>query len=309
MLLFAVADFGIYYLPTDIHNFSVFLMLLAILHSFGNQIYWAPSNAIFFNALGSLDSPGKYSGIMSIVEMISATLAGVAGLLLSDPARFLYLWPLGGTVLLLSILPLLGLHISFEDHLSTIQGFKKLSLSAILANINPDHRFQITAIPLLLVFLFKSLNVSIWITGITFLASVLISYIAGRYKDSSRPFPYIIATISLGLMWILYAFAKTPLIFILLGVGVQLASLMLDVGREARLGREVVNSGNPLNTAFAIECSRAIGGTISFSVLLVVYLIYGPTAQLFLALGVIFILPRARYAIGNIDGALHSPRA
>lgn len=177
--------------------------------------------------------------------------------------------------MLLSILHLVGIKLSKIKIRSFYKSLKKVSWSAFIANVNPEHELKATALPLIILVLFSSIGTSITISAIVAIITVFIGINAGICKDKNKKGVIIFALIINMLVWIGYGFASTKTEFILLGILLGTSGLVLNVGREARLSREISNTKAIIESSIVIEFARSLGTAISILVILLTYLVFG----------------------------------
>ncbi len=299
MVCTAGSFMGLYFLhPGSVSfvDFSVIILLSAL----GNSFYWIPSNALYLYVVGASKHPGRYSALLSIAFIAASVLSAVAGLLFNIRDHFILLLPVAAVMVVVSVAPLLNVHIPLRKDFGFRASWKSLSWGAIAANMNPDHRFMICALPLFLAEFFHSVSASIWIMGVTAILSALCAYFAGQHKDGKKSAIYIAALVVNVGVWIGYGVATTVGVFVLLGVLLQVASTTIDTGREARLSREMANAGDATATSIAIEFARSLASVFGLVIILVLYYIYGHIPQASFAIAALFVLPRALYAIGDV---------
>lgn len=299
MLCMAISFIGIYFLHPGAVSLFTFGWIAAV-HSLGNALYWILSNALYLYVVGASDRPGRYSASLSIAFIAASMFSAIVALLLNVQSYFLLLLPIAAVMAVVSILPLVNISVPLKRSFSFRTSWKALSWRAIFANINPDHRFVVCAVPFFLVEFFGSVDTSIWIMGATAVLSAICAYYAGQYKDGKKYMIYIFALIVNVGVWIGYGVAVTVGMFVLLGVLQQVASITIDTGREARLSREMSEAGDATATSIAIEFARSLGSVIGLAIILVLYYAYGHIPQVWFAIAGLFVLPRALYAIGNV---------
>ncbi|HYD91058.1 MAG TPA: hypothetical protein VEA37_06160, partial [Flavobacterium sp.] len=156
---------GIFYLSPEHSYFYAILFSLHIVENIGNTLYVIGANTIMFEVIGASKTPGYSSAQVMSLHTLSGLLAAITGIFLNAHDSFLYLFLVGGIILLGSTIPLKGITTPELPHLSFRENLKTISLPMFLANINPNHQFKIIGLPLLILALSASLDVSIWITA------------------------------------------------------------------------------------------------------------------------------------------------
>jgi len=302
VVFMAISFISLFYIPTSSTSFIYIFLGVAILKSVSNSIYVIISNTIMFNEIGLSNLPGKYTALVSIVQTSGGILSVLLGIFLNLRGDFLFLFIIAGVMLFGSVLPLRGMKLPTLHTTSFKKCFCKLSSPAILANINPSHTLQVVGLPLIIMLVFTSINTSIWISAIAAIATMIISYVTGSFKDGRKKYLNKFALVLFFIVWIWYGFANSEIQFIFLGIVGGLAATIIRVGRNARLSREITNTKQPLESTIAIEFSRGIGGFLGVLTLFIAYSITNTLPQMILVLGALFMLPKAIYAIGNIDG-------
>ncbi len=301
LVLLSLSLFGLFYLDPAFPFFVPALVLIAIAHDFGAGLYWIPSNALLWKTVGSLSLPGRYSAIISIVKTTAVVLGAILGLFFNVHAIFLLLFPLAGCILLASIIPLRGIPVVPETGLSLRRALNSISPAAFLGNMELHVPIRLTVLPLIVFLISSSLSTSIGVVGIAAIGQAVFAYLTGKYKDRNDPFLNTFAIIGLVLIWIIYAFVSVPAWFIVLGIIAGILDDIVSTGREARLSRDVANTGRAVEATIAIEIARQIGPALIFAFLLLVYSVTGTLPQSLLVLGGILLLPVGIYAIGGIQ--------
>lgn len=295
----------------DVHGgFSlVMLFVIAALYAVSNSSYWILSNAFMFEYVGGSALPGRYSSYLFMTITLSSLLAGLSGLLLNLNDNFVILFVLMGGMLLLSMFPLHYLKPLPVKVVSFKECLKKISPAAFWANVNPEHDLITTAVPLTILFIFGSLSKSATISALATLITIIFVYLVGRNKDSNSNRLVWMGVIALVSTLVLYGFIKTPAQFLILGVIWGISKTVVNTSREARLGREVFNSSEPIQATVVVEFARSFGGFISHSVLILTLAFAGSLWQPILMLGAVFVLPQVLYALKNIDSVGPKPAA
>ncbi len=300
MLFGGICLTGLFFLNINGNSGIILLLLLGMVYGGINSCYWMLSNAFYFNYSGGSQTPGKFTSYNFIITLLAGTTVSLAALVLHLDHNFLLLFLLMGVFLLASIVPLKFLTPLPLQPVSFRKCLKTISKQAFWANVNSEHSFTTTAVPLIILFLFGSLGKSINISVIVALATMLLVYAAGKNKDKNSNvilWPSLFVVIILS---IVYGFIQSPEAFVIVGIIYGLAYNMVDASRDACLSREVSNSQNPIQATVAVEFARSLGGLIGEGVLLSTYLIFHSLWQPVLALGVLFIIPKAFYALKNI---------
>lgn len=297
----ALASLGIYFVdPTKSYAIAAFYLLSAI-SSFGTSIYAIPADAIFYRTVGRSNLPGRYSSIISAAQIGGAIMAALLSLILSANNNFLVLLPILAVVAVLSIIPLWGLNLPQEEPVNWRRSMRKISVKAFWANFIGDSRLSSSGLPLILVLLFGSLKESVFVNGSVLLIAACLSYFAGALKDKGKNSIFAVCLIGLIFIWIAYSIIKAPAAFIILGALQYISSTILDVGKDARLSREIANSGHFIEGAIAIEVTKALGTLVGVLILLAAYWLTRTLPQAILIFGIIFVIPRGLYALGLLE--------
>ena len=129
--------------------------------------------------------------------------------------------------------------------------------------------------------------------------SVLLLYLTGILWDHhmSRTPLFLCAVV------FVVAFAAIPLLSGEGAIGtvllvINVAQSILRVGFDADLGRDVVQSGNVLESSVLIEIARIWGGIIALILAILVFLVAGSIPGYTFTLLAILFLPFALYALG-----------
>lgn len=301
LVLLSLSLFGLFYLDPAYPLFLPALLLIAIVHDFGAGLYWIPSNAILWKTIGSLALPGRYSAIISIVKTVAVVLGAMLGLFFNVNAVFLLLFPVAGCILLASIIPLRGIPVVPETGLSLRRALNSISPAAFLGNMELHVPIRLTVLPLVVFLISSSISTSIGVTGVAAIGQAVFAYLTGKYKDRNDPFLNTFAVVGLVLIWVIYAFVSNSLWFIVLGIIAGILDDVVSTGREARLSREIANTGRAVEATIAVEIARQIGPALIFAFLLLVYSVTGTLPQSLLVLGGVLLLPVGIYAIGGIQ--------
>jgi len=301
MAITAFASIGIF-ITDPSRTFGVALLLIfSMVSSFGTSIYWIPSNAVFFRMVGNSHLPGRYASIISILQIAAAMFAAIISLALNVKNNFLLLLPFVAIMSLLSLIPLAGLRLPLEEPVIWRRSMKKMSARTFWANFMGDNRLRSTGIPLILVLLYGSLSASTAISSLTLFFAAILGYFAGKLKDNSNASMFLVALIGSVFVWFAYAVIKAPPMFIILGGLGYIFSTILDIGRDARLSREMANGGHFVEGAIAVEWTRALGTMAGILILIIAYWFTGTLPQAILITGVIFVIPKGLYALGVLD--------
>jgi len=301
MIITAITSVGIFIIDPSTAFGIILLMALAAVSSFGTSIYWIPSHALFFRVIGNSNLPGRYTSIITILHIVAAMLAALISLFLNVRDNFLLLLPFVAIMSLLSLIPLAGLNLPQEEQVSWRRSIKRLSARTFWANFIGDSRLTSTAIPLILVLLYSSLADSVAISALTLIFAAVLGYFAGKLKDNSNAYIFVVTLIGLVFVWVAYAVAKAPVMFIILGALEYIFSTVLSVGRDARLSREVVNNGHTVEGSIAIELTRALGTMATMLILILAYWLTDTLPQAVLLTGILFAIPKGLYALGVLD--------
>jgi MFS family permease len=301
MAIMALASFGIFFTnPSQTLTPSI-LIVLAGLSSIGTSIYWISSNAVYFRVVGASVTPGYRTSLITIIRIAAAILAAIVGLLLNVWGLFFFSLPVLAAVALLSLIPLQKLYLPLEEAVSWKRSMGRLSLKSFLANFLGDNQLRKTGIPLVLVLLYGSFSKPATIGALALLFAAVLGYLAGKLKDNNRTSIFIIALIGAIFVWAMYAVVKAPLAFVVLGTLEYIFSIVINIGRDARLGREAANNGHFVESALAVELTRALGTMAGLLVLILAYWFTKSLPQFILLTGILFVLPRGLYAIGVLD--------
>jgi MFS family permease len=301
MAITALASMGIFFTDTSLASASFLLILLAGLSSIGTSVYWIPSNAAYFRAVGPSSTPGYTTSLLTILRIAAAILAAIVSLLLNAQNHFLVLLPILAIIALLSLIPLQKLRLPLEEPVSWKRSVTRMSKKSFWANFLGDNQLRTTGVPLVLVLLYGSFSKPAAIGALTLLFAAILGYFAGKLKDGNKSSLFTIALIGAIFVWIAYAFIKAPLAFVILGTLEYIFSTILNVGRDARLGREAANTGHFVESALAVELTRALGTMAGLLVLILAYWTMGSLPQFVLLTGILFVVPRGLYAIGILD--------
>jgi hypothetical protein len=301
MLITALASLGIYFTDASRSSAITFLIFFSWLSSIGTATYWILSNAVFFRTVGHSVTPGRYASLITIVHIAAAMLAAVAGLVLNAQDHFLVLLPILAIAALLSLIPLKGLNLPAEQPVSWWRGVRRMSLRSFWANFLGDSQLRTTGLPLILILLFGSFTKSVAVGALTLLFAAVLGYFAGKLKDHNKTSLFIISLIGLIFVWLAYAVVKVPAEFVVLGTFEYIFSTILNIGRDARLGREAANNGHFVESSLAVELTRALGNLTGLAALALAYWLTGTLPQFVLSIGLIFVIPRGLYAIGVLD--------
>jgi MFS family permease len=301
MVITALTSFGIF-LVNPSQTFGVgLLLILSAVSSFGTSIYAMPSNAVFYRTIGLSQRPGRYASLIKLASIGGAMFAAVISLVLNAHSHFLALLPCVALVVMLSLIPLIGLRLPKEKPVIWKRSLRRLSVRTLLANFAGDSRLQSTGVPLILVLLSGSLGESVFVTAAVLLVAAGLAYLAGKLKDYGRSSLFFVALIGLGGVWLAYAIIASPLWFIVVGSLQYILSTILDIGVDARLSREVANTGHFIEGAIATELVQALGTLTGTMILIVAYWLTGTLPQAILVLGIVFVIPRGLYALGALD--------
>lgn len=298
----ALAYSTIYFIDPLLTNFYLILFSLAVFKQIGHSFYINISNSILHKAVGNSHTPGRFASGVSIVKLLSGILSALTGYILNIQGNFLFLFLIGSIAILASIIPLYGLKFKKIKIKSFKECLKKISIPAFIANVNPEHELKVTALPIIIMLLYSSIDVSIWISAVVAISTIAIAYIAGIYKDGRKNWFTLTALIINVIVWLRYGFVSSQIEFIVLGAILGLSGIVLTIGREAKLSREIVNTGTPIESSIIIEFARGIGMAISFLILIPAFLITGTIPQKLLTLGALFILTKGIYALKDVDG-------
>lgn len=301
MIITAATSVGIFFIDSSSALGITLLLTFALVSSFGTSIYWMPSNVILFQTIGSSNLPGHYTAIITIVHIAASILAAVISLLLNVKDNFLLLLPFVAVMSLLSLIPLTGLNLPKGEIVKWSRSIKRLSARTFWANFMGDSRLRSTAIPLILVLIYGSLAESVSISALTLIFAAILGYFAGKLKDKSNTSLFIVALIGLIFIWLAYAIAQAPMLFIILGALEYIFSTILTIGRDARLSREITNNGHIVESSIAVELTRALGTLATTLILIVAYWLTGTLPQAVLITGMIFVIPKGLYALGVLD--------
>lgn len=299
-IITSLASFGIFFVDTSKASAALFLIVLSAINSMGTSIYWIPSNAIFFQITGNSRTPGRYVSLITILQIFAAMFAAGISLVLNVQNNFLLLLPFLATMALLSLVPLMGLHLPIEEPISWARSVKRMSLRYFLANFVGDNQFKNTALPLILVLLYGSFSTSVSISALTLICAAVFGYLAGRLKDNNKNWLFVLALLGLIVVWILYAVIKIPIGFVVLGTLGYIFSTIIGIGRDARLGRDAANNKHFTESALAVELTRALGNLTGWILIVAIYLSTNTLPQFMLVFGILFVIPRGLYAIGAL---------
>lgn len=261
LLMIAFSYLGLYYVSATMSYFFVAFIGLSIFKSIGTAFYWTPSNALLFGMTGGSSAPGRSVAYSDIVTIFAGILAVGAGLLLDVHEHFTAIFPFGAIVLMLSIIPLRGIHIASVSiqRISFFDCLKKLRPFTLLSNISIEESLMSIAVPLIALSLFDSFSKPVWINACVVFASSLAAYIAGKCKDTRSRWLSMLAFVAVLVAWVAYGFIGTLAQFITFGVIYAIAAQIISTSRGARLSREVANTGDPLAATMAIEFCRSLG--------------------------------------------------
>jgi MFS family permease len=309
MVITALTSLGIFIINPAGSIGIALLLILCMVSSFGTSIYLIPSNAVSFRVVGHSKFPGHYASIITILRITAAALAALISLVVNAQNNFLILLPFIAIMALLSLIPLSGLRLPLEEPVKWRRAIKRVSVRTLWANFSGDGRLRSTGIPLILVLLYGSLSKSVSIGAITLLSAAVLGYFAGKLKDKSKSSIFLIALIGLVFVWIAYAVIKAPIIFIILGALEYIFSTVLAIGRDARLSRQAVNSGHVVESAIAIELTRALGTMTGMLILIIAYWATGTLPQFILVTAILFVIPKGLYALGVLDNLQTFPES
>lgn len=301
ILISSLISFLIFFIELDSVTSLAIFYLLPIILGFWRPFYTNVANALYYVAVGSSKWPGGSSSKLLIAEITSTILAVFTGFLLNQLDNFLFLFILQGVLFTFSMLPLRGVYLPSVKPMSLSLGFKRLSKKLIFANINPDHELRVTALPLIIAVFFGSIDTSIIVVSLVVLVNAFISYVAGKLKDKKSKTLSVIAALAISLSWVVYGFASTEFLFVVLGIIQSLFTVVIQIGRQARMSREVVNAGNGWESTVAIEAARSFGAFLSILIMVIIYYFTHSLPQTLLITGAFWILPMAYYAIGEVD--------
>lgn len=297
LLLKVIALGGIFYLSPESAYFYPILFSLHILENAGNTLYVFGASAIMLEVIGAAKAPGHSSAQIKALHIFSGLLAALTGVWLNSQGSFLSSFLIGGAVLLGSTIPLRGLPTPQLPQLSFRQNLRSISLPLFLANMNPNHQMKVIGLPLIILSLSASLDTSIMITAGVAIAGIMASYIAGWVRDHHGSWMVWLALVAGILGWGAYGFVNTAQGFLLASIVVGLATEVIGVGREARMAIDL--KGNLLGGTMAFEFARTLGTFIGSSILLIAYVATGSLPQALLAIGGLFLIPKAIYAVGS----------
>jgi MFS family permease len=296
----ALSILGLYFFRGDMPYSTIYLFALAAILGMGSAMYWVTSHAIILNSMGQHKSTGQRASLLTTVRQC-ATIAGAGvTILFQHYANLNSILLVGGVVLLVSTLPLRGVQLKIKDHVRFSHVMKALSWRDIVGNNNSLSVIRVVALPLILFFLFDSVERSVTVTAVSAIGAILFALLSGYFKDKKKIFLNVVAAIASVVVWALYGFAEVPIMFLVLGVADRYLNSIVDVGQMSRLSREVANRHTPLESAAAMEFGRGLSSTITGLALLVIFLLVGDLPQSTLWLGVVLVLPTAIYAIGNL---------
>jgi hypothetical protein len=303
----ALSILGLYFFRGDMPYSTVYLFGLAAALGAGSAMYWVTSHAIILNSMGLHKATGQRASLLTTVRQF-ATIAG-AGLtiLFQHYASLNLILLIGGLVLLVSTLPLRGVELKIKNHVRFSHVIRALSWRDIIGSNSSLSVIRIVALPLIIFFLFESIERSVTVTAISAIGAILFALLSGYFKDRRKGFLNVIAAIGSVVVWVLYGFAEVPIMFLVLGVADRYLNSIIDVGQMSRLSREVANRHTPLESAAAMEFGRGLSSTLMGAVLLIIFLVVGNLPQATLWLGALLVLPIAVYAIGNL--AEHAKRS
>lgn len=297
LVLKVITLISIFYLSPDSIYFYAILFSLHIVENIGNTLYVIGANTIMLSVIGASKTPGYSSAQITSLHTLSGLLAAVTGIFLNSHDSFLYLFIVGSAILLGSTIPLSGIPTPELPRLSFWKNLKTISLPMFLANIEPSHSFKVVGLPLIILSISASLDISIWITGGIAVLSIIAAYIAGWVKDHHGVWIIWLSLCVGVLSWVMYGFIHSPLAFLFVSTFHVLSTEIINVSREARMGTELRN--NVLGGTMAFEFARALGILAGSGILLIVYLLFGNLPQLILIIGGLPLIPKAIYAVGK----------
>src|SRR3989344_2676047 len=297
LVLKVVALVGIFYLAPGYHYFYLLLFSLHVIENIGNTLYVIGASAVMVEVIGTSVMPGRSSAQIKMLHTVSGLMAALVGIFMSAHGSFLYLFLIGGIVLLGSTIPLVGIPTPKLPLFSFRKNLQTISPAMFFANVNPDHQFKVTGLPLIILAISASLDISIWVSAGVAVVSIITAYVAGWVKDHHGTWLICVA-LGIGIAsWVAYGFVSSPIAFLLVSILVGLATEVLGVSREAQMGIDL--RGNVLGGTMAFEFARSIGIVIGSSILLIAYLVAGNLPQLMLVMGGLFLIPKALYAVGS----------
>src|SRR3989344_6274462 len=297
LVLKVIALVGIFYLLPEHSYFYAILFFLHVIENIGNTLYVVGANTIMITVIGASSAPGYSSAQITSLHTLSGLVAAITGIFLHTQASFLYLFLIGSAVLLGSTIPLSGIPTPELPRLSFWKNLKTISMPMFLANFEPSHPLKIVGLPLIILTLSRSFDISIWITAGIAILSVIAAYLAGWVKDHNRSWVIWLALCIGILSWVGYGLVHLPVAFLFITVFHVLATEIINVSREARMGTEL--RGNVLGGTMAFEFARAAGILLGSGILLIAYLIFGHLPQLILVIGGLALIPKALYAVGK----------
>lgn len=287
---------GIFYLPPGYEYFYLVLFLMHAMENAGNVLYVTGANAIMLEVIGASDHPSRSSAQVITFHIASGLLAVLAGVWFNAQGSFLHLLLLGGLALLGSTIPLRGMPMPDLPRLSFGKNLRTVSLSLFLANINPNYQIRALGLPLVVLTVLESFDTSVGVIAGVALVSMAAAYAAGRIEDRGGAW-LIWSSLALGIVaWVAYGFVRSPLGFLVASVLASLATEAITIGREARMSSELRHE--LLGGTMAFEFARSIGMLLGTIILVGAYLFVGHLPQVLLAIGGLFLIPKAFYAAG-----------
>jgi MFS family permease len=282
--------------------FAFILLLIALLNSLGSNLYYILSNTTYYLVIGNSDRPGMLSALLSTNSTVAGIIAAIVGLLFNQWQIVGYIFLAQGLLLIIGVAALMLMdlpqpvyEIKFPHYL------KKLSLYEHLAAMELNHELATTAVPLIVLLKFNSLDKSFLVNSLVLLGTIVAVNLAGYLKDkNNNMFLYIASGIGV-VGWIMYLFADTPGSFIILGILVGVSYKAIGTAFDGRLGRKFSNSGAGLEMQLSFNFSQILGRVFIIIGLLLTYLISGSIDTLFLITGSLLIIPKIIFAFKNID--------
>ena len=296
LLIKASSLFGIFILQPDLSYFNSILFLLSGTETIGNVLYVVGANALMFQVIGTSKHSGSSTALITILQIASGLVATAVGIVLALNDAFLYTFLVGVIVLLISTIPLLGIKIFTFQDVSFSKNLRKISLGMFFANVNPEHEYKVTAVPLIILMLSASLETSVWISAAVAATSIVLSFITGKLLDRRSIWVIWTAFFVGTFAWVLYGFAVSPIHFLIPGILIGLSAEVLGIGREAKMSKELYADNNIFGGTLAVEFGRASGKLIGLIILLAAYVLYDTLPQLLLITGGLFLIPITLYS-------------